>query len=430
LVVSGFAGAGRSSGAQITGPADGPLTIDGSVSELTDNGSGTLVIAMAPTGHVDGRQLKIKVPANQRTLTILPSYPPARGDAINNATDQIYVLDQVFGVTFCTVLTATQAPAPTITAIVIGPELAQAIVVFSEPVFVRSTTGLSQTGTTNPITGIASGNGTTAVAFALTNPVANGDTFSLVVGAGNQITDLSGQHGLAPTTVGATNIFTLITTGWWQSGQGVTKSGANVTAWADQTLSDPTHKNAANVGTIPFVASDSDNGQPSIGPFPNEGDLVTGTWTVPQTEPYTTVTIGYDGGGVGQAIGAYYMSGGAAGNLSATTISTIDYLMAAASYIDSGIVALANHIHIFICTFNGASSTIRVDAKTPAATGNDAGGTLTALTFGNFHPPTGFNQGLHGNLFFVGVTPGVMSASNVALIMLWSAALYGTGNGA
>jgi hypothetical protein len=177
-----------------------PLVITQAM-DVIDQGSGDFDGAIAPSGHVNGGQLRIRFPANQRTSVTWPTAPPVRGDQIDATKDQIHVLERVHGTTIITVITDTRdTAAVSVVSATIVTGLSSLVVVFSKAVWIQDLTGLSLTysvGGPNSIVAIASGNGTSVVTFTLLNTSGASDAGSFVYGGTNTIYDRAGVNHLA-----------------------------------------------------------------------------------------------------------------------------------------------------------------------------------------------------------------------------------------
>lgn len=73
---------------------------------------------------------------------------------------------------------------------------------------------------------------------------------------------------------------------------GVTRTGADVTAVADQSGTADANKDMTAVGAPQFAATDADfNDKPSI-EFTGDDALVSGTWAASQSQPFTVYVVG------------------------------------------------------------------------------------------------------------------------------------------
>jgi hypothetical protein len=172
--------------------------------------TGALIFSIAATGHVEGVEQTISVPAGTASSVTLPSDLNASGDAFD--ADEDYAIFIVYsGGKFVTSTRSTPAldtTAPTVSSATVTAGNTDALVVaFSKAVYLTSTTGLSltfTTGTARTITAIESGNGTTSVTLTLSGVISGSDEFTLVYGATNEVHDLNGNALVAGSTA-ATN---------------------------------------------------------------------------------------------------------------------------------------------------------------------------------------------------------------------------------
>ena len=221
-----------------------PLVIDRDAA-IVDSGSGTLVLALAASGHVDNKTKTLRIPANQRTGVIEAGDLNVSGDAFDVTHDMLYVFSRISSrcKTALYDLGLVDSAAPTVVSaeVVLGVSATSLVVTFSEEVYCASLTGLSLSftvGTARTITALASGNGTTILTFTLSGAISSGDTFTFVYGGTNTIQDMDGPAlASSSTAVTVSSGFTplgLTSLTFFADHSSITVSGSDVTAWPDQ----------------------------------------------------------------------------------------------------------------------------------------------------------------------------------------------------
>lgn len=164
----------------------------------TDAGTGSLVLSLATSGHQDGAELCILVPAYTRTSVVFASDLNQSGAAFNDGKDFLIVIRRVAGrcvtETFAISRPDTVSPVP-LYAEVLSANADVLEVTFDESVTVADLSGITlsfTTGTPRTVSSIRSGNGTSRVAFNLSGNVGSTDVLSVVFAAGC-VTDLSAR---------------------------------------------------------------------------------------------------------------------------------------------------------------------------------------------------------------------------------------------
>ncbi len=221
------------------------VTLDRDTTQ-TFAGTGTLIIALAGTGHIEGVTKSLLIPAGTASSLILGDDLNASGDAFNSARDMLLVLSYTAGrcVGALRDLGTKDITAPTIVSATV--DILQnpngLVVVFSESVYVPSLTGLSlvfSSGTPRTITAVEAGNGTTSVTFTLSGNLSTGDVLTFDRASTRTLQDLNGNLigvGSTPVTVADPGNFAAVSgiKLWLRSDVGVITSGASVTDWQDQ----------------------------------------------------------------------------------------------------------------------------------------------------------------------------------------------------
>jgi hypothetical protein len=211
---------------------------------------------------------------------------------------------------------------------------------------------------------------------------------------------------------------------------GRTEVGGVISAWADQSLTEDPAKHLTQVTTgdrPALVEADANfNGQSTIRFTSSAGSagdaLVSGTWAVARTQPFTMYA----------AVRTVDTSGqyGFVDSLN-TSNRTLLYtlitsgninLFSSGGEVGSGIAATSTRI---VCaTVNGASSAIYVNSYTTGTTGTTgASSQITGLTVGSF--TGGAVNRLNGNIGEIIINPGADNLAKRTAFMTYMATRYG-----
>lgn len=170
---------------------------------------------------------------------------------------------------------------------------------------------------------------------------------------------------------------------WFRADKGTTLSGSSVNGWADQSGTGDNNKNLVGTSHAPTLnASDASyNNQPSIS-FASASSqyLISGTWSSSLSQPATIFVVGntdgtatkqffVDGQGATQRMAIYNHS-------SATGLSAYAGTdLAPTGLVDGSPMAIG-------AVFNGASSSVYVNAKTAKITGQAGNNVITGIVVG------------------------------------------------
>lgn len=219
-------------------PFSGLLTMDRDTRQTVPSGSGATGLAIAPSGHIEGVTKTIVVPAGTATSFAIPPDLNFSGDAFDAAVDWYLFVSYIAGgfVSRGQILADPDTTAPTIISATVYEDDPDALeIIFSEPVYTPSTTGLSLTGTAITISSVSSGNFSDTLYFALSGSFVGGETPSLVV-SGTTLQDLDGNT-LGGTTVSVSVFPADISFGSeamfrWRADRTV-NDGATISQWTD-----------------------------------------------------------------------------------------------------------------------------------------------------------------------------------------------------
>ena len=203
---------------------------------------------------------------------------------------------------------------------------------------------------------------------------------------------------------------------------GITLSGSNVTAWADQSGTGDANKNATDGAVAPtFLSSSASyNGQPVvvIG-APITCCMVTGAWSTPLPQPCTVVFVGH-AIGAGNAYGFDSLSAGSQMGMSGLASNV--GLYAGAAGINSGVSTQGIPSCCTAIFQASPNASIAVNTKTPQATGNVGTNGATGFTIGNW---AGQSQSLHGQIARMLVWNRALSATDIGKLAPYITSTYG-----
>lgn len=272
------------------------LTLDRDAVQ-TFSGSGALVLALATSGHFDGITKTIIVPAGTASSIILADDLNADGDSFDPAGDFAIVVARAAGRCFTALraLGTLDTTAPTIVSATVdlGVDANALVVVFNEPVYAPSITGLSlsfSSGTPRTLGAVSTGQGTTSLTFDLSGDIGGSDVFSLVVGSTRTLQSLNGPLlGTGTTPVDVNNDDLSAIAGirlWLRADIGVTTTGGSVSQWNDQSgLAN--HATQASAGNRPTHV----NVDPKHVSFDNTNDFLTGPISLASGGEFTLFVV-------------------------------------------------------------------------------------------------------------------------------------------
>lgn len=215
---------------------------------------------------------------------------------------------------------------------------------------------------------------------------------------------------------------------WYDASMNVTQSSGNVTKWGDSSGSGDSNRDAnGSSGQYPtLVSSDSTfNHQNSID-FASAGSqfLLTGTWSVPPTQPFTIWCVGTnDGGGSSQAMWYDSLTLGAQVTLFGPGSGGVVDVFAGGSTF--GVSQVTTSPLVMLVEFNGASSNLFINNhSTAVASGSGGTNTIGGLTIGSASGGVGTTY-LDGKISNIGVCQGILSTANKGNLFTWLGTKYG-----
>jgi hypothetical protein len=219
-------------------------------------------------------------------------------------------------------------------------------------------------------------------------------------------------------------------TAWYRADLGITLNGSNVSAWADQSGTGDSNKNATQgtgANQPPYVTSSAMYGNQPVVNFTGAGMyLGTGIWASALVQPSTVMSVGHT---TSNSANAYFHD-----SLSGNRMATSDAsganvnIYADTATIGSGVGTL-NMASVCFSIFNVGSSSIAVRTKTPQTTGNPGSHGLASLCIGNTGA-SAFANSLLGPLAELAIWSRVLSASEIAALASYVTARYGIAVGA
>ncbi len=242
---------------------------------------------------------------------------------------------------------------------------------------------------------------------------------SLAVSQFNRRAAGGGGGGLDPSMISSATLEC-----WLRADLGVTVDGfTNVSAWLDQSTAGDAARNAGQStagNRPPYVATDAAyNNQATIGPFTGSQYLIQGTWSASPSQPFTVVVVGNS---LDTATNYYFLDSISGDRLPFVDVTGSVYMGSGAgpSLIASGVPAHAPSI--IYGELNGLSSTLRVNAATPAITGDGGAGTFNGLVIGCYQ---GLILPLGGPLAEVVVFSGLLSGGDRTGLLSYLSTRYG-----
>lgn len=190
---------------------------------------------------------------------------------------------------------------------------------------------------------------------------------------------------------------------------GISLSGANVTALADQSGTGDANKNLTAGASQPtYTASDPQyNGLPTIQFASATAQILTsGAWSVAPTQPITLFAVGHVATNAGSP--QVFVSS-PAGNWELYDAFGLSTHIYSGTDLRASITTL-NTPSIIIGQFNGASSTLAVRQDTPQGSGAAGAGAFTSISLGN-RPASSF--ALAGTLARVIVYSGLPTVHTI-----------------
>lgn len=219
---------------------------------------------------------------------------------------------------------------------------------------------------------------------------------------------------------------------WLRSDRGVTLSGSEVTAWADQSGTGDSNKNMTGAGgsaNPTYNSSDSSyNHYPSVNFAGASSQYMNSTtWATTIAQPYTMFIVGNDDGTATTQV----FVGGATNTQPWFFVDGSVYAIVAGYSGGSGVLdsTITNTVvpKVFRAEFNGSSSTVSVSTATSNVTGSVNAASVGAGTGGVYlGVDAEYESGhwLNGKIVEVIVYNSILSAMNVALVQNYLGSKY------
>lgn len=214
---------------------------------------------------------------------------------------------------------------------------------------------------------------------------------------------------------------------WWRADRGITLNGSTVSAWSDASGSGDANRTltqATGANQPTFNASNAAyNNKPTVtfGAGVNQS-LASGTFSASLTQPFTAFVVG----NAKDTTTNYWYFSGTTNRVEILQFTANGAAIFAGNAFQSSFVQTASPS--FMCgIFNGASSSLAVNARTAAVTGNAGASAEPDLIMGNVQ---GLGSPLQGPIAEIALYTGVLSAGNIDKFATYVTATYGIAVGA